>query len=93
MKYDVEIYYLKDRSDDKKVWKNWIDKNVKDGKNIIFKIKNWYSYYFGSVYKIFKRKLFYRYIYMYDKFKFILIYLDNIRLEGFCFDFFWFVFL
>lgn len=30
---------------------------------------------------------------MYDKFKFILIYLDNIRLVGFCFDFFWFVFL
>lgn len=55
----------------KKYIKIGLIKMLKMEKNIIFKINNWYSYYFGSVYKIFKRKLFYRYIYMYDKFKFI----------------------
>lgn len=34
IKDDVEKHYPKDRSDDKKVYKNRINKNAKDGKKI-----------------------------------------------------------
>lgn len=53
----------------KKYIKIGLTKTLKMEKNITFKINNSYSHHFGSVYKIFKRKSFHRYIYMYDKSK------------------------